>query len=108
MRAALARWVLRLFATGVIVCALAYIPYRVYGSEGYLHYRKLAREETELARGNEELRRENLRLRRENQRLRDDVEAVGDAARDDLGMVGAGDVVIQLEREAPPAQGLKQ
>ena len=98
MRALLARWLLRLAAAGVIVGALAYIPYRVYGSEGYVRYRALVRLEADLERAIAELRRENQTLRRDVRRLRDDLEAVATVARDELGMVGAGELVIQIDR----------
>lgn len=103
MRPALTTWLWRLGACAVVVGALAYIPYRVYGSDGYVRYRNLARQLAQLERESDALRRENAQLTRENRRLKDDPRAIEEAARDDLGMVGAGELVLQIERprEAP-------
>ena len=105
MRPVLATWLWRLGACAVVVGALAYIPYRVYGSEGYVRYRLLAGQHAELERGNVALHRENEALRRENQRLEDDPRAIEEAARDDLGMVGEGELVLQIERVRPAVAG---
>lgn len=102
MRPAHATWLWRLGACAVVVGALAYIPYRVYGSQGYVRYRLLARQLGELSEGNVTLRRENDALRRENQRLENDPRAIEEAARDDLGMVGDGELVLQIERVRAP------
>jgi cell division protein FtsB len=94
-------WLVRLALAGVIAGALAYIPYRVYGSEGYVTYRRLGGQLDELRAGNAELERENARLEREIQALRTDPAAIGRVARDDLGMVAPGEIVLKLE----PAPG---
>ncbi len=102
MRAMLTRWLLRLVTVSVIVAALAYIPYRVYGSQGYVHYRSLKDQDAALVSGNAALKRENRALREEVSRLRDDLEAVGAVARDELGMVAPGELVLQIERGRTP------
>jgi cell division protein FtsB len=90
-------WLWRLAAAAVIAAALGYIPYRVYGSEGYVHYRTLASQVQELERGNAALAAENAHLAEEIGRLRDDLDAIGGVARDELGMVGPGEIVIKIE-----------
>lgn len=97
MRADLVRWTKRLLACAVLAAALAYVPYRVYGSEGYVHYRSLKRQHAALIDGNARLRHENARLRREIRRLRDDLGAIEAVARDELGMVLPGEIVFQIE-----------
>jgi cell division protein FtsB len=90
-------WLWRLAAAAVIAAALGYIPYRVYGSQGYVHYRTLAGQVKELERGNAAQAAENARLSEEIVRLRDDLEAIAGVARDELGMVGPGEIVIKIE-----------
>jgi cell division protein FtsB len=90
-------WLWRLAAAMVIAAALGYIPYRVYGSEGYVHYRTLASQVEDLERGNAALTLENDRLHDEILRLRDDLDAIAAVARDELGMVGPGEIVIKIE-----------
>ena len=90
-------WLWRLAAAMVIAAALGYIPYRVYGSQGYVHYRTLASQVADLERGNATLARENDRLHDEILRLRDDLDAIAAVARDELGMVGPGEIVIKIE-----------
>src|SRR5262245_30614716 len=101
MRVAAIHWPARFLACSAIVAALAYIPYRVYGSDGYVRYRELEREDTELAASNEALKQENAQLARTARRLKDDLSAVAEAARDDLGMVKPGEIVMQIEAPRP-------
>lgn len=97
MGSALARWMGRIIAAAVIAGALAYVPYRLYGSQGYVHYRRLGRQAADLARENAALAAENRGLLRQVKRLRDDPNAVAEVARDDLGMVAPDEIVIQIE-----------
>lgn len=98
--ATLPTWLTRLALAAVVAGALAYIPYRVYGSEGYVKYRRLDAQLDELRAGNAELAAENDRLRAEVAALRSDPEAVRRVARDELGMVAPGEIVIQIDRGA--------
>jgi cell division protein FtsB len=101
MRDAFVTWTKRLLACGVIVGALAYIPYRLYGSEGWVAFRMLERQTEEMARRNEELRRENAELERDVVRLRDDPRAIEAVARDELGMIKPGEIVVKVEPSSP-------
>jgi cell division protein FtsB len=94
-------WLWRLAAAGVIAGALAYVPYRVYGSQGYVHYRKLARDVREIEKANAALRAENARLAHEVDRLSADSNAIGRVARDELGMVAPNEMVFQIDRPVP-------
>ncbi len=100
-------WLWRLAAAGVIAAALGYIPYRVYGSEGYVHYRTLVKQVAELSRSNAAMAAENAHLADEIVRMRDDLDAIAGVARDELGMVGPGEIVIKIEDDGgarpPPA-----
>lgn len=101
MRDAFVSWTKRLLACGVIVGALAYIPYRLYGSEGWVAYRMLERQTEEMATKNDALRRENAELERDVVRLRDDPRAIEQVARDELGMIKPGEIVVKVEGPAP-------
>ena len=70
MGSGLLRWLSRLLAAGIIAGALAYIPYRVYGSDGYVHFRKLRHERDEMRRQNAAIAAENARLARQIRRRR--------------------------------------
>jgi cell division protein FtsB len=93
----LSTWLGRLLLAAVIAGALAYIPYRVYGSDGYVKYRKLSGQLGELKAGNQSLVTNNADLRREITGLKTDPEAIRRVARDELGMVGEGEIVIKIE-----------
>ena len=96
----LKRWMFRLACAGIIAAAAGYIPYRVYGSEGYVHYRTLQQDLRGLERDNAALRAENERLARDIERLSgDDLDAIARVARDELGLVLPGEMVLQIERD---------
>jgi cell division protein FtsB len=97
----LSTWLGRLLLAAVMAGALAYIPYRVYGSDGYVKYRKLSGQLQDLQGGNQALVTVNADLRREIDDLKTDPEAVRRVARDDLGMVGQGEIVIKIETPPP-------
>jgi cell division protein FtsB len=92
----LSRWLFRLGCAAALVVALAYVPYRLARSDGYQGYERMRGELHELERGNLEIREKNKALRREIHRLRNDLDAIGETARDELGMVTPGEIVIQL------------
>ncbi|MBI4511717.1 MAG: septum formation initiator family protein [Deltaproteobacteria bacterium] len=105
MLAASALWLKRLAAAAIVVAALAYIPYRLQGSDGYVRYRALKDEHERLAQGNLALRQENRQLRREMLRLKNDLSAVAGVARNELGMVGEGEILIQIDRSQGSERG---
>ena len=95
------RWVVRLILAVSLAVGLGYLPYRAYGPGGVGRALRLERELERLAGGNVGIQQENTRLRRKIARLkrrRYDVERV---ARDELGLVRAGDLVFLFEKSAP-------
>jgi cell division protein FtsB len=107
MRRETKTWVGRLAAAGVIVFVLAYVPYHIYVKSGLRHTIGLRRDLAALHAHNQELAAENERLAREAEALRTDPAAIERVARDELGWVRAGEVVVDLSpkpanREARP------
>jgi cell division protein FtsB len=106
-----ALWLRRVGFSLCLALALGYLPYRVYQKSGLHRYVELRAELAELAQRNQGLRREVLRLRGEleaigpppNGRRAESalpLAAVERAARDELGLVRAGEIVFQLTPEA--------
>jgi cell division protein FtsB len=95
------RWGGRLLGAAALAGALAWVPYRVYQADGYARHRQMRDQLDDLSRQNQGLRDRNQSLRREIRRLRTDPEAVGQVARDELGLVKPGEIVIQIERGDP-------
>jgi cell division protein FtsB len=104
LSASVRTWLRRLTLAALLVGALAYLPWRVWRSDGFVKWRKLGSEAQELERSNEALRLKNRALRREIRRLRDDLDAVGQVARDEMGLVGADDLVISIPPPAPKTE----
>jgi len=94
-------WLQRFACTGVVLGLLVIGPYWVYHSDRYTRLRKLEAQLGELGSGNEAIARENRGLKREILRLRHDLRAVGGVARDELGLVAPGEIVIQIEAGTP-------
>jgi cell division protein FtsB len=90
MRRETKTWAGRLTAAAVVVFVLAYVPYHVYVRSGLAHTNA----------HNQELAAENQRLAREAEALRDDPAAIERVARDELGWVRAGEVVVDLSGNA--------
>jgi len=96
MRRETKTWAGRLAAVAVVVFVLAYVPYHVYVRSGLARTLVLRRDLTSLHAHNRELAAENERLAREAEALRDDPAAIERVARDELGWVRAGEVVVDL------------
>jgi len=101
MRRETKTWAGRLAAAAVVVFVLAYVPYHVYVRSGLRHTIDLRRDLTTLHAHNQDLAAENQRLAREAEALRDDPAAIERVARDELGWVRAGEVVVDMA----PARG---
>src|SRR5262249_50735658 len=97
-RALVRLWLMRLLGAGLLMALLAYVPYLVYRGDGYVHYRDMQDRLAEIERKNDAQRAQNRALRREVKRLRDDPAALTAVARDELGLVLPGEIVIQIEK----------
>ncbi|MBK8480122.1 MAG: septum formation initiator family protein [Proteobacteria bacterium] len=88
---------LRLSLAGLLAVALGYAPLPFAASVGVGQVLQQRRELRAIVEGNVELAGENRRLLREIEQLRRDPRAIERAARDDLGLVGTTDLVLELE-----------
>ena len=89
-------WAGRLVAAEIVVFVLAYVPYHVYVRSGLRHTIVLRHDLIALHAHNQELAAENQRLAREAEALRTDPAAIERVARDELGWVRAGELVVDL------------
>lgn len=88
------RWGARVALSVALAIAIAYVPWRAGGEERIEKLRtQLDATDVEIAR----LQTANARLHREIDALRTDVGAIVDHARDELGMVYPGEVVLRVE-----------
>ena len=91
-------WLIRIGGAALITALLAYLPYLVYRGDGFVKLRKMRDDLDEIHKRNEALRVQNQELRREIRRLRNDPAAITAVARDELGLVKPGEIVIQIEK----------
>ena len=90
-------WSARLLAAAVFASGLAYLPYRVLDGPSADQLVELERERDRVRADIDELARENADLRRDIAALKEDPRAIEDIARDGLGMVFPGELVIRVE-----------
>jgi len=101
MRRETKTWAGRLAAAAIVVFVLAYLPYQIYIRSGLRHTLDLRRDLTALHARNQALAAENDSLAREAEALRVDPAAIERVARDELGWVRAGEIVIDLSERRP-------
>ena len=68
----------------------------ILDEQGLPRYRALCNELAEVERVNERVRRDVVTLRRDVDDLRTDPDAIGRIARDELGMIRAGEILFQF------------
>ena len=94
------RWVGRVVLALTLALALAYLPYQLLDGAGIRRIPKLERELADTRRDIAELRSENHLHRQQINALKNDPAAIEDIARDELGMVRPGEIVIRVDRVA--------
>jgi len=95
------RWLSRAGLALGVALAVAYVPWKIAGAGD-----RVERLEAQLMRLHDEaaaLDRDNARLAREIRALRTDPQAIEDHARDELGMIYPGELVLTIEPESEPA-----
>src|SRR5262245_20799284 len=91
-------WLIRFSGAALITALLAYVPYLVYRGDGFVKLRKMHEDLDDFQKKNDALRVQNQELRREIRHLRSDPAAITAVARDELGLVKPGEIVIQIEK----------
>lgn len=90
-------WAGRLGLAFALAIGLAYLPYKLLDGTGVSDAPRL-RAELERTRADiDRLRRDNARHRREIEALKNDSTAIQDIARDEIGLVHPGELVIRVE-----------
>jgi cell division protein FtsB len=92
------RWAHRLVLATVIALAVAYLPWRVAGGNDGIE--KLEGQLARIRADAASLEAANARLEREIRALRADPEAIESHARDELGMVYPGELVLRIDERA--------
>lgn len=88
-----AAWLLPM---GLLVLAMTLVPLQMLDEQGLPRARSLQEEKRALKQRNLELRATTRRLHREVRELRSDPDAIERLARQELGLVRKGDLVIQF------------
>lgn len=102
------RWLARLLAALLTAVALGWVPYQAYSRSGLAHWMKLRAELASLRADGAALRAANARLRAEVMLHEEDpAAAVERAAREELGLVKAGEVVFKIEAVPAAVGGAK-
>ncbi len=90
------KWVLRTAAAVAVAVTFGYVPYHLYARSGFARYLDLRAELAQMRGHNAHLKSEIDKLTREAAALRDDPRAVERVARQELGLVRPGDIVLDL------------
>jgi cell division protein FtsB len=91
------RWATRILIAAAIALAVAYVPWRVSG--GGSPADKLHGQLAHIRDEERALETENARMAREIEALKTDPHAIEQHARDDLGMIYPGELVMTIEDE---------
>jgi cell division protein FtsB len=96
-------WMNRVLLAGVVAGLVAWGPSQLERAAGTGELDRVERERTELETGNTELRADIRALSAEVRALKTDPSEVARIAREDLNLVGPGEVVFEVERVKPKA-----
>ena len=78
-----------------ILCLFSLLLFIVFGESGLADLNLLKQERDRIREKNERITEENIANYREIERLKNDLEYVGQVARDELGMVREDEVIIK-------------
>ncbi len=81
----------------LLVLAIVAVPLLILDDAGLPRYRALQREVEEIDVQNAEIREEVYRLQRQVDALKTNPDAIERIARDELGMVRAGEIIFQFD-----------
>lgn len=100
-RPAVTLWGRRLILACTAAVALGYLPYRVAAAPSSARIRALEDELTRTRASIDELERSNAERRKVIDALKHDRDAIEEIARDELGMVRPGELILRVEPAAP-------
>lgn len=93
------RWTFRLVLASLIAIGLGYVPYRTYGPSGIGRITDLRQQLQALEKENHRIARRNGGLLYQVRKLKQDRNTWERVARDELGLVRAGDLIFQFDAE---------
>ena len=86
----------------LVFVAVVLVVDALVGEKGLMESMRARREYRQLELSLESLRRENARMREEVRRLEDDPSTIEAVAREELGLIRDGEVLVIVKDEKPP------
>jgi cell division protein FtsB len=90
-------WLLRLLVAAGLAVLIGYLPYHLYLRSGLSHFIAQRAELERLEQQNRDLRAVNTELRLQLSRIQEDDGEIERVARDELGLLRAGELVFKVE-----------
>ena len=90
-------WLLRLLVAVGLAVLIGYLPYHLYLRSGLSHFMSQRAELEHLEQQNRDLRGVNTELRLQLSRIQEDDGEIERVARDELGLLRAGELVFKVE-----------
>jgi cell division protein FtsB len=90
-------WLLRLLVAVGLAALIGYLPYHLYLRSGLSHFMAQRAELMRLEQQNRDLRDLNTELRLQLSRIQEDDGEIERVARDELGLLRAGELVFKVE-----------
>lgn len=90
-------WLLRLTFAAALAVLIGYLPYHLYLRSGLSLFMSQRAELQHLTEQNRDLRSTNTELRLQLSRIQEDDAEIERVARDELGLVRAGELVFKVE-----------
>lgn len=90
-------WLLRLLVAVGLAVLIGYLPYHLYLRSGLSHFMAQRAELARLEQQNRDLRDLNAELRLQLSRIQEDDGEIERVARDELGLLRAGELVFKVE-----------
>lgn len=90
-----------------ILCLSCLLLFIIFGESGLADLSILKREKDRIVQKNEKINQENLSKYREIDRLKHDLNYLEKVARDELGMIKEGEVIIKPEPRTTEGSGRK-
>ncbi len=92
----------RIINLALVFVTVVLVVDALIGEKGLMESMRARREYHQLELSLESLQRENARMQEEVRRLKDDPSAIEAVAREDLGLIRDGEVLVIIKDEKPP------